>query len=1793
MGTIGTRRVTTATELSKQVRAYKNPTANGFAVTGAAISSTTTISLDITTPGAARTVTTVSGGAGGPVITSLTYLDQDNAASAAVAVSTAGGNLQINGSGFSSTDSVYINNVLATKVFGNSSAMYATVPAGSTGNVTVAVFSTANIGSMSNAMVRYSGAPTWVTSAAISVYNGIAANVALESTSDTAVTYSLKAGSGSLPTGMSLLSSGYLTGTPTGYTQVSVATFTLISTDVEGQGTQRSFTVTILLGDTYFNQTPLLLSATVANTFISDSSTNNFLVSRFGDTRPNRTSPYWPGGWSGYFDGTGDFLSIADSTAIRLGNSDFTIECWFYEIGVVATGAPHLFQINGDSAAWAAVRISLTTSTRTIGLLMTTNTSSWTVNVESTATYNRNQWNHCALVRNGTSIKMYLNGTVIIDTTFSGTLYAGTLNYIGNLQYSSSTWTFNGYISNTRIVKGTALYTANFAPSTTALTTVSNTSLLTLRDPVLADDSPNNFTITRNGDVLLTTFSPFNTTPYTLSASSNSVYFDGTGDWLVTPDLGTTTGDFTVEMWVYLLTPTTTWYPYVFGTNSPWTAGGGIAISMETQTTVVSGTTLVWLVASTSVSLGTFGDFDSKWIHVALVRSGSTVSSYRNGNLTATATKSGTISTTVWNIGGYNESASYKHEMKGYISNFRLIKDSAQYSANFTPTTTALTAIANTSLLTCQDTTIRDNSTNNFAITVNGDARPSTVNPFGETATAIANYSWSANSYSASAYFDGTGDYLTIPYNTAIDTTSSDFTIEAWVYRSVAGAVHNIWSQRSDSPSSGGEFRINSDNTIQVFYTGGSSLTSTGYTVSAGAWSHIATTRSGAVVRLFINGQQVGSSTFSNGTATANTVTGRIGVDNTGSSGMNGYISNFRLLKGRALYTSAFIPPTAPLTTVANTSVLTLQSDIGSNSVQFVDQSPNNHLVTRSGNASQGSFSPLIPSSWSTYFNSGDSVTVPAGAAFAYGTGAFTVEAWVYVPVAPPAAGGLIFAQTVGGINYFMCGVGSTGVPFFIYGTSGGGTGITSPTALPLNTWGHIAWVREGTGTNQFKIYLNGLNTVTGTVAQNFTDTSYTPTIGKYTHADSACNYTGYISNLRVIKGTAQYTANFTPSTSTLTSVTNTSLLTLTGPTLTDAGPNRLAVTRNVNARVTPFGPFAPQTVTPRGYSVYFDGTGDYLTVSGNSAFNFGTGDFTVECWVYISANQTQYAAIICNFNNPDGWFLSFGTSNQVTFSNYNTIAITSSTSISTGGWTHVAVSRSGTSLKMFFNGVQVGSATNSTTYGAAAATNYIGFNNQTHYFSGHISNLRIISGTAQYTANFTPSTTALTSVANTSLLTCHTTSIVDGSTNNFTITVNGDARPTDLNPFGRDVTTGVAYNPLSHGGSVYLDGSTDYLTLPTNTATALGSSNFTIECWIYFTNANDATNHHGIYTNYNPWGANAFYYGKHPSNSGYVTVYIHNISSTVAVLNESSFPPNNSWTHYALVRNGTSLRLYRNGSLSASATVSAGVSFTGTSNSSYIGVVGDLLSTGALQGYMSGFRILVGTAQYTTPFVPPTAPALPTTANTSLLLNFTSSGVVDSTGRTVLETVGDARVATSTYKYGSGSLYFDGTGDYLQINQNNSTLLFGTGEFTIEFWFNTTSSTQYAQLIGNEATNGFTILINDGSSTDGKIAVYNGASGQIHITTGSYRDGAWYHLALTRNSTGSRLFINGVQQGSTNAGQASTTFDAGTFRWAVGANIQNAGRDYIGYIDDLRITKGYARYTANFSVPTDTFVSI
>ena len=111
-----------------------------------------------------------------------------------------------------------------------------------------------------------------------------------------------------------------------------------------------------------------------------------------------------------------------------------------------------------------------------------------------------------------------------------------------------------------------------------------------------------------------------------------------------------------------------------------------------------------------------------------------------------------------------------------------------------------------------------------------------------------------------------------------------------------------------------------------------------------------------------------------------------------------------------------------------------------------------------------------------------------------------------------------------------------------------------------------------------------------------------------------------------------------------------------------------------------------------------------------------------------------------------------------------------------------------------------------------------------------------------------------------------------------------------------------------------------------------------------------------------------------------------------------------------------------------------------------------------------------------------PTSP--PTNiANTSLLLNFTNAGIFDQTAKNILETVGDAKVSTAQYKYGTGSIVFDGTGDYLVTSSSVNNRL-GSGDFTIEMWlYPSNTSSAYRAIIASDAytatTNGWTVYQN------------------------------------------------------------------------------------------------------------------
>ena len=174
----------------------------------------------------------------------------------------------------------------------------------------------------------------------------------------------------------------------------------------------------------------------------------------------------------------------------------------------------------------------------------------------------------------------------------------------------------------------------------------------------------------------------------------------------------------------------------------------------------------------------------------------------------------------------------------------------------------------------------------------------------------------------------------------------------------------------------------------------------------------------------------------------------------------------------------------------------------------------------------------------SVFFNGGsDSLVIPASSDFAYGTGDFTIEAWIWKDPRP-ATGQTrgIFTQTQSGNDYIVFKIGSTNVIEATFGS----TTISTSDKLAVDSWNHVAVSRSS---NTIKVFLNGIASSGSTVSTDFSDTTRNPTIGNYTHSYGTIPYFGYISNLRVTKGEALYTADFTPPTSELTADANTVLL--------------------------------------------------------------------------------------------------------------------------------------------------------------------------------------------------------------------------------------------------------------------------------------------------------------------------------------------------------------------------------------------------------------------------------------------------------------------------------------------------------------------------------------------------------------------------------------------------------------------------------------------------------------------------
>jgi hypothetical protein len=534
-----------------------------------------------------------------------------------------------------------------------------------------------------------------------------------------------------------------------------------------------------------------------------------------------------------------------------------------------------------------------------------------------------------------------------------------------------------------------------------------------------------------------------------------------------------------------------------------------------------------------------------------------------------------------------------------------------------------------------------------------------------------------------------------------------------------------------------------------------------------------------------------------------------------------------------------------------------------------------------------------------------------------------------------------------------------------------------------------------------------------------------------------------------------------------------------------------------------------------------------------------------------------------------------------------NGATVLSYSGISVGVWTHVAVSRSGSTIRMFVNGTLTSSATDSINYNSSTGT-YIGADLSAQYFNGYVSNIRLVKGTAVYTSSFTPSTTPLTAITNTSLLTCQSNRFIDNSASPLTITVNGTPSVQRFNPFGAS----TAYSTSVIGGSGYFDGTGDYLSTPNVAALQPGTSTnpFCVECWVYPTNtpASDIA----ILGNYKvtsyPTNTDGFDILQTSSNQvqfrwGYPN-YADSGNSSALVLN--------TWNHIAVCRNSSgSMSCYLNGTRWFNTSTNTSIT-NATASSFWVGWAGSLSGTtiNPFLGYISNARLVKGSAVYDPTSSTLTVPTAPLTAitNTSLLTNFTNGAIFDNAMMNDLETVGNAQISTSVKKYGTGSLAFDGTGDALY--STSQSVIFGTGDFTLEFWvyFNAVnnSTVKFIYDMRNSGATSASFLAQEAGNT---WTYWNGAGTSISsgFTSSTFTSSTWTHVAICRSSGTTRFFAGGTLTNSaadtSNYANSTLTFGA-RYSYSDGLNA---------YIDDLRITKGYARYTATFTPPTAAFLDI
>jgi len=617
-----------------------------------------------------------------------------------------------------------------------------------------------------------------------------------------------------------------------------------------------------------------------------------------------------------------------------------------------------------------------------------------------------------------------------------------------------------------------------------------------------------------------------------------------------------------------------------------------------------------------------------------------------------------------------------------------------------------------------------------------------------------------------------------------------------------------------------------------------------------------------------------------------------------------------------------------------------------------------------------------------------------------------------------------------------------------------------------------------------------------------------------------------------------------------------------------DGSTNNHTVTANGNVTQGSFNPYGTN------WAVNFSLDDNPRLSCGSSAdFSFGTGDFTVEFFVFFYSLTSYQTPMSAGYSNDSGgMFIQTGNGDgKFQFRSGGSALVSETTSDAVANkWYHIAFSRQSGTLRVYRNGVQTGTASNSTNLNRTG--NILIGSDQDFNINGLLSNVRLVKGTSLYNSDFTPPASALTAVTNTKLLTCQSNRFVDNSASGHTVSPNTGKET--IGSFGPFLTNAV-YDPAVNGASSSPLDTVNYLSIADGSWKTLGTGDFTWEFWFYgqtestymIGDATAGTNVSATFTlgvaskriilYYSIQGGEA-YPLQSPDSAPYYNL--------------------NEWHHVAYVRDGNDHKIYADGILRASETRSG--TMVDSTGAQHIGNFGAGYASGS-NTIFSDVRLVKGTAVYSgSTYTVPTAP-LTAISNTELLLNFKDAQAIDSAAQNNLTLVGNANVSTDQAKFGDTSFHVPSNGDYLKMPGGTDTGNFGTGNFTIEMWIYRTASGATQPLIDSRAAAQAVDYMTQITSGNVLRSRYGG----IANTSATVPVNEWVHIAIVRNSGTVTQYINGTGGGNYSSSASLTVTSSGL---TLGGSANDSG-SIAGYIDDIRFSKT-ARYTGNFTVPSEPF---